>query len=51
MIKNISEIYKPIVMSDSFLRSFVNALFPKNYEKQIAENTAKLASLLKERNK
>ncbi len=46
LLKNIAEVYKPIVMNDSFFKSFVNTLFPKNYEKQIAENTAQIAKLL-----
>lgn len=41
MLKTLKEIYKLIIMNDAFFKSFVNTLFPKNYEKEIAENTAK----------
>lgn len=46
MIKEVKEIYKLAFVSDSFIKSFVDALFPRNYQKEIAENTEKMVKTL-----
>ncbi|MGN1201280.1 MAG: hypothetical protein ACI4R8_03390 [Candidatus Caccovivens sp.] len=50
MLKEVNDVYKLVFMSDKCLKSFMDILFPKNYQKEIAENTAKMTKLLEEKN-
>lgn len=47
MLKNLSKIFKLCFGDNSLVKSFSSAFSPKNYQKEIAENTKKIADVTK----
>ena len=47
MLKNLSEVFKLCFGENIFIKSFSDAVSPKNYQEELAEETKKIAESLK----
>ncbi len=51
ILKDVCGVYKIFFTREPFIKGIMDEVKPKNYQKEIAENTKRIADLMAEQNK